>query len=1218
MKKRNYKRILAIVLSLMLLLSAGQLTSLAFAWDKLPAKVAQNTSSELIDIEFTGFKGGRNEYVDIPFGQTIESGKYNYVMDVDMKQLTGYFLVKPVTYDQNATFTINGQACDFNVPYKLAVPSVRVGEAPQDIPCRIVVTSGDGLSTTEYMLTVRTQDLYDKVATKVLEENLPVSGVYQFTSINGFTTAEDCSIFIGQDRAVLFDCLNGGADNARRGGNLKAEIYKILTEKFGITDPDNYPIDVVITHLHGDHIGMLQSSTPAAMRLYQRGAGNGTVYWPLNDGSSASTVINDPNTDVKMVIDGDKITGPDFGNGPLVFDCLEVPTHTNGSTMYLMDNEANHNQCERNYLVLGDAIGSGSYVFNHGSSTLAPIFNRAMQKSWDAVKGFDELYCLAGHSWQERVSAAERAGVSYVEDMYVASSIVLDNPFIGAFDTTSNTAYARKLSYGTAGYWYNDAAVYDFRDGELLKDKITPTHLLRLDLMGVTPSANKVSGFNPLTTMYNVTHTTGEPLYLFNEAFDPDANIAVTLNGAAVAPGDALDRGDRGYKLNIVPSDNAALAGAGGINVVKITVTNGNNAAVDYTINVRTINDNTLYPLPSATAYTYTISAKPAVSNAANALYDVKISSFKGGRLEPYRITLDNPIVPAGVPFNSSMFDNKNLTATMDWGSRTSNVVYISPVPVAPGSAAVPTPYTVNGVASEFPLPYRAVLTQGANVFTIGVGTSTYTLTINAVPLWDQYVKEEIEPGVFRIQDAKGFVTNDDMYLFVGEDKAMLFDTGMGEGDLLGFVRSIVGSTLPIEVVITHSHGDHYGKVEQFRGCKVYWPEKDAAGIPSSYDVSRYVYVQDGQTLVGPKFGGSAITWEAVEVPGHTGGSMLYLYDNKVQQKLDNSYLVTGDAIGSGSYVFNFGSGKPAVSTFARAMRKLEAKIAKFTDGFYDASQKVTYNDVSGLYFLCGHSWQETANMQPIYGPMWDEPMPLQTLAGIQMVRDMRIAAEKVVSGSWQGKLRSRNAGGVVQELRQLTYRQAGLWYNGWDVVRREFATAQTGETVIVPITLRDAESFAGVTGRIDYDSELLTLQAITAKKDFMFVSDGNRFVCVSPNGAALSGDVVIGYAIFSVRAELTDDVTTSVIFEALEGYDDEGQDNQVLLAPVEISVLGITPQAGDVNLDGKVDVADAILLMQYLAGSKTLTARQLRAADANKDSKVNVGDVTIIMQMCL
>ncbi len=36
------------------------------------------------------------------------------------------------------------------------------------------------------------------------------------------------------------------------------------------------------------------------------------------------------------------------------------------------------------------------------------------------------------------------------------------------------------------------------------------------------------------------------------------------------------------------------------------------------------------------------------------------------------------------------------------------------------------------------------------------------------------------------------------------------------------------------------------------------------------------------------------------------------------------------------------------------------------------------------------------------------------------------------------------------------------------------------------------------------------------------------------------------------------------------------------------------------------------------LAGSKTLTSRQLRAADANKDGKVNVGDVTIIMQMCL
>ncbi|MDR0671607.1 MAG: carboxylesterase family protein, partial [Oscillospiraceae bacterium] len=352
---------------------------------------------------------------------------------------------------------------------------------------------------------------------------------------------------------------------------------------------------------------------------------------------------------------------------------------------------------------------------------------------------------------------------------------------------------------------------------------------------------------------------------------------------------------------------------------------------------------------------------------------------------------------------------------------------------------------TINGTPFQYPIPYRYVVHEGENVLTIVTShtttttganpvttthTSTFTLTINAVPLWDDYWKEEIEPGVWRIQDASGFVTNDDMYLFVGEDKAMLFDTGMGEGNLRGFVDDIIGDAqLPIEVVITHAHGDHYGKVTQFSDCKVYWPEKDSPAIPATYDVSRYVYTRDGDTITGPKFDGTAISFECIEVVGHTIGSIVYLYDNLDQHKLTNSYLVTGDAVSSGSYVFNFGSNKPPVTSFLRDLKKLEGKISKFTEGFYDPARNVSFDDVSG------HSWQETAAMQPIYGSTWNAPSPLQRLAGIQMVRDMRIAAENVVSGNMKGKLYTRTSGNVVEELRQLEYRQAGFWYNGWDVV---------------------------------------------------------------------------------------------------------------------------------------------------------------------------------------
>ena len=39
----------------------------------------------------------------------------------------------------------------------------------------------------------------------------------------------------------------------------------------------------------------------------------------------------------------------------------------------------------------------------------------------------------------------------------------------------------------------------------------------------------------------------------------------------------------------------------------------------------------------------------------------------------------------------------------------------------------------------------------------------------------------------------------------------MLFDVGMGKGDLAGYVKTL--TKLPVAVAITHGHGDHFGQV---------------------------------------------------------------------------------------------------------------------------------------------------------------------------------------------------------------------------------------------------------------------------------------------------------------------------------------------------------------------------------------------------------------------
>ncbi len=178
--------------------------------------------------------------------------------------------------------------------------------------------------------------------------------------------------------------------------------------------------------------------------------------------------------------------------------------------------------------------------------------------------------------------------------------------------------------------------------------------------------------------------------------------------------------------------------------------------------------------------------------------------------------------------------------------------------------------------------------------------------------------------------------------------------------------------------------------------------------------------------------------------------------------------------------------------------------------------------------------------------------------------------------------------------------------------------TASTGDSIAVPITAENCDRLSGVRGTIHYDEELLTLESITAKNGFTVVSDDTRFVLVTPQGAGVSGDAVVGYAVFTVKAGLLDDISSYVTFEDVSGTNEDLADVNADIPSIEIRIVGIPPVPGDISLNGEVDVSDAIMLMQYLAGNRELSPRALKAADVNKDGRVNVGDVTIIMQMCL
>ncbi len=195
------------------------------------------------------------------------------------------------------------------------------------------------------------------------------------------------------------------------------------------------------------------------------------------------------------------------------------------------------------------------------------------------------------------------------------------------------------------------------------------------------------------------------------------------------------------------------------------------------------------------------------------------------------------------------------------------------------------------------------------------------------------------------------------LFLLIGEEKAMLIDTGMGIGDLRGAVEMITDK--PLIVVHSHGHVDHTGNSRQFEEVWLH-PADQKMPIPDAlerrrYDTERIAARQKGSIGApynmfnlypydidvdlrdpsdcprpvvhdlydGQQFdlGGRIIT--VYECPGHTAGEVVFLDET-------NRMLFAGDAVN-----FNLGVGSVPLETTLRYMKRIRDMKDRY-DGIWN------------------------------------------------------------------------------------------------------------------------------------------------------------------------------------------------------------------------------------------------------------------------------------------
>ena len=195
----------------------------------------------------------------------------------------------------------------------------------------------------------------------------------------------------------------------------------------------------------------------------------------------------------------------------------------------------------------------------------------------------------------------------------------------------------------------------------------------------------------------------------------------------------------------------------------------------------------------------------------------------------------------------------------------------------------------------------------------------------------DYFTICKYDNDLYQIKDALGSLIS----IIIGEDKALVLDTGYGIANIYQEVRKI--TNLPLLVIDSHGHMDHTGGNYLFPLVYIHSKDyelvkkhnsekwrlrniasaKSANVLPDNFDEESYLNKREGNLkflddIKSFDLGGK--TLEVIYTPGHTAGSIsLYCKEKRI--------MITSDAICQ--YVWLFLEESTSVSDYIKSIEKV-------------------------------------------------------------------------------------------------------------------------------------------------------------------------------------------------------------------------------------------------------------------------------------------------------